>query len=269
LSSTGRRIKRPLVLLYHGVCVLPSEADRGERALCVHPSLFSWQMAYLARRGYRTLNLQDYLSVLEGAPPPARSVLLTFDDAYDHLDYVVSPVLRRYSYSAVVFAPWQHLGLHNTWDAPLANLSKLTIADRDHLAAMDRGPWEVASHGLRHVDLRTLGSDQRIAELRKARECLSDLLGRPVLALAYPYGDHNQAVRRDAQRAGYRMAFTVDRNDSSDPFELSRRMVGGNENRVIFRFKTYRRTYPWFETSLRAARTWTGPARSAIREALH
>lgn len=257
-----------MALLYHGVCALPSGADRAERALCLHPDLFSWQMDDLSRRGYRTLTLEDYLAILEGARPPTRSVMLTFDDAYDHLDRTVSPILVRHSFSAVVFAPWQHLGTRNTWDAHLANLSKLRIADRDQLAAMDRGPWEVASHGLRHVDLRTLESDQRQAELCEARERLSDLLGRPVLALAYPYGDHDHAVRRDAQRAGYRMAFTVDRTDSLDPFQLPRRMVAGHDDRAIFRLKTYRQTYPWFESSLRAARTWTGPARAAIRGAL-
>jgi peptidoglycan/xylan/chitin deacetylase (PgdA/CDA1 family) len=224
-------------------------------------------MADLARRGYRTLSLQGYLAALEGARPPARSVLLTFDDAYAHLDQIVSPILRQHSFSAVVFAPWQHLGTYSTWDADLGHLSKLRIADSDQLVEMDRGPWEVASHGLRHIDLRTLEPDQRQAELREARERLSDLMGRPVFALAYPYGDHNYEVRQDAQKAGYLLAFTVDREDSFDPFQVPRRMVGGNEDRVIFRLKTYRQTYPWFESGLRAARTWTGPARAVIRGA--
>jgi L-malate glycosyltransferase len=261
------RIQRPLALLYHGVCALPSGADRSERSLCLDPEMFSWQMADLARRGYRTLSLEAYLAALEGARPPARSVLLTFDDAYAHLDETVSPILRRHSFTAVVFAPWQHLGTHNTWDAHLGNLFRLRIADAKQLLEMDRGPWEVASHGLRHVDLRTLEPDQRRAELREARERLADLLGRPVLALAYPYGDHDHAVRRDAQAAGYRMAFTVDRKDSLDPYQLPRRMVAGNEDKAIFRLKTYRQTYPWFESSLRTARNWTGPARAAIRGA--
>jgi peptidoglycan/xylan/chitin deacetylase (PgdA/CDA1 family) len=268
VSPGSRRTERPLALLYHAVCALPSGADPRERALCVHPELFSWQLAHLARRGYKTLKLAEYLSVLEGTSPPARSVLLTFDDAYEHLDRNVTPLLEHYMYSAVVFAPWQHLGTRNTWDEHLPNLSKLRIAGRDHLAAMDRGSWEVASHGLRHVDLRTLESDQRQAELGEAREGLSDLLGRPVFALAYPYGNHDQAVRGDAQRAGYRMAFTVDRTDSVDPFQLPRRMVDGHEDRAIFRLKTYRRTYPWFEAGLRVARTWTGPARTAFRGVL-
>jgi len=225
-------------------------------------------MADLARRGFRTLSLDGYLAALEGNRPPDRSVLLTFDDAYAHLDQTVSPILRRHSFSAVVFAPWQHLGAYNTWDADLRDLSRMRIADADQLLEMDRGPWEVASHGLRHIDLRTLQSDQRLADLREAGERLSNLLGRPVFALAYPYGHHNDAVRQDAQNAGYRMAFTVDRNDSLDAFQVPRRMVAGQDDRAIFWFKTYPQTYPWFESSLRAARTWTGPARAVIRKGL-
>lgn len=221
----------------------------------------------LARRGYRTLRLDDYLAILSGARAPARSVLITFDDAYAHLERTAGPVLRRHAFSAVVFAPWQHLGARNTWDRQLANLSALRIADAEQLADMDRGPWEVASHALRHVDLRTLASDRRRHELAEARERLSALLGRPVGALAYPYGDHDAAVRRDTRRAGYSLAFTVDRGNSADPFQLPRRMVSGRDDRTIFRLKTYRHTYPWFESGLRAARVWTGPVRSAIRGA--
>ncbi len=262
------RIHRPLALLYHAVWALSGRADRRERSLCLDPEMFSWQMADLARRGYRTLSLEDYLAALKGKRPPDRSVLLTFDDAYSHLDQTVSPILRRHSFSAVVFAPWQHLGAYNTWDADLRDLSRMRIADADQLLEMDRGPWEVASHGLWHIDLRTLERDQRQADLREARERLSNLLRRPVFALAYPYGDHNDAVRQDAQKAGYRMAFTVDRNDSLDPFQLPRRMVAGQDDRAIFRLKTYPQTYPWFESSLRVARTWTGPARAVIRRRL-
>lgn len=254
-------------MLYHCVYAIPEGADRREQALCVHPDKFSWQMEDLARRGYRTLSLDEYLAGLKGARPPARSLLLTFDDAYAHLDKIVTPILRRLSFSAVVFAPWQHLGSTNTWDSHLVNLSKLRIADAEQLAAMDRGPWEVASHSLRHVDLRTMSASQRQTELRESRERLSELLGRPVLALAYPFGNHDPAVRRDAQQAGYRLAFTVDRGNSVDAFQLPRRMIGGQEGRIIFRLKAYPQTYPWFESGLRAARMWSGPARAAIRGA--
>jgi peptidoglycan/xylan/chitin deacetylase (PgdA/CDA1 family) len=231
-------MKLPVVLLYHVVAPCPPDADPVEGSLFVEPSAFEQQMDELAAQGYRTLTLDDYASAVDGAPAPPKSVLLTFDDAYAHVDAVVSPILRRHQFSAVMFACPAHLGGRNSWDQDHPNLARLEIAIREQLLEMSAGPWEIASHGLHHVDLRTVDPERRRAELAEARDRLSYLVRKPVVDLAYPYGYDDPAIREDVRQAGYRLAFVATPIRSLDPLRLSRHPVNGADSLAVFRLKT-------------------------------
>jgi peptidoglycan/xylan/chitin deacetylase (PgdA/CDA1 family) len=228
----------PPVLLYHAVGSPPSDSDTEERNLFVEPDRFAWQMSSLARRGYRTLTLDEFATAMWERSDPRNALLLTFDDAYALADEIVTPILARHRFSAVMFAPWAHLGGRNTWNAGHPRLADLEIAGPDQLKEMEHGPWEVASHALRHVDLRKLDSNERRSQLTEARERLSELLGRPIRDLAYPYGYQDIGVRRDASAAGYRMAFTAGGSKAGDPYSLPRRSINGHDSRPMFLLKT-------------------------------
>jgi peptidoglycan/xylan/chitin deacetylase (PgdA/CDA1 family) len=191
-------------------------------------------MEELVTRGFRSARLAEY-----GASSLSH-VLLTFDDAYAHVGDAVTPILRWYGFTAVMFAPWRHLGGRNTWDLEHKNLCKLEISTGDQLAEMARGPWEIASHGMWHEDLTREEPAQRLKDLVESREKLSDLVHRPVTGFAYPYGRHNASVREDARRAGYQWAFTDGRGNYRDPFRLPRRPISGTDGVGVFRLKTSR-----------------------------
>ncbi len=226
-------------LLYHAVGIPPAGSDPEARALFVNPDQFAWQMRSLAQRGFRTTSLAEYAAALDGHDVGERRLLITFDDAYAHLCEVVTPILRRYHFSAVVFAPWQYLGGLNTWDADEhPGLATVEVATPAQLEAMAAGPWEVASHGKWHVDLRKVDTHERRAQLQEAREGLSKLVGRSVSELAYPYGDQDGGVRDDARAAGYRMAFVANARRPEDVFQLPRRPISGADGRLLFHLKT-------------------------------
>jgi peptidoglycan/xylan/chitin deacetylase (PgdA/CDA1 family) len=231
-------MKLPVALIYHVVAPCPPDADPIERSLFVEPGAFEQQIDDLAAQGYRTLTLDAYAAAVDGAPGPPKSVLLTFDDAYAHVDAVVSPILRRYQFSAVMFTCPAHLGGRNSWDRNHPNLARLEIASREQLLDMSAGSWEIASHGLYHVDLRTLDPERRRTELAEARDRLSHLLTKPVVDLAYPYGSDDPAIREDVRQAGYRLAFVATPIRSVDPLHLSRQPVNGADSLAIFRLKT-------------------------------
>lgn len=228
----------------------------------VKPQWFAWQMRSLARRGYRTMKLDEYAAAVEGRVIGGRALLLTFDDAYAHVDPMVTPILEECRFSAVMFASWGHLGGHNTWDSDHPRLAQLEIASPEQLRSMERGPWEVASHALCHVDLRKLEANQRRTQLVEARERLSDLLRRPVLELAYPFGDQDADVRDDTRAAGYRMAFTAGSSKAGDPFQLPRRPISGRDSALIFRLKTSARAASLYRMR-QLSRRVTGLRRSA------
>jgi peptidoglycan/xylan/chitin deacetylase (PgdA/CDA1 family) len=230
---------RPAVLLYHAVVNPPAGAASEEADLMVPPTRFAWQMADLASRGFRSLTLDQYWSVLEGQRALSdRDVLLTFDDAYAHVDETVMPTLLKHGFSAVMFVAYGHLGEHNTWDPGLRNLAMLPIAPPDQIRSMSLGPWEIASHGLRHVDLVSLPASECQRELAESRGRVSELAGKPVRDLAYPFGSQNAAVRAAARAAGYRMAFTAGRTSLPDRFGLDRLPIRGSDSPMVFRLKT-------------------------------
>jgi peptidoglycan/xylan/chitin deacetylase (PgdA/CDA1 family) len=231
-------MSRAVVLLYHAVKPVPGDADREERGLFVDPEQFAQQMKDLADRGLRSLTLDEYAYGLARGSTPSNRFLLTFDDAYAHVGETVTPVLRRHGFSAVMFAPWHHLGRNNTWDEEHRNLAQLEIASADQLASLDRVIWEIGSHGFRHVDLVGLDAAQRLNELRGARERLTEIVGRSVMDLAYPYGVADAGVCEDAKAAGYRMAFLAGPTEGSDWFRLPRHPIRGDESIEVFRLKT-------------------------------
>lgn len=229
-------LKAPLTLLYHAIGEPPSDCDAEERRLFVTPRQFERQMATLARRGYRSLSLAEFSRRLREQKHEG-TFLITFDDAYAHVDEVVAPVLRQHGFTAVMFVPWAHIGGRNTWDRLHARLARLEIAGPRQLRRM-LDVWELASHGLHHVDLRSLPSRSRRRDLEAAREGLSNLAGSRVNAIAYPFGLHDAGVRRDAAAAGFEMGFTASGAQSVDPFQLPRRPIRGGDGRFVFRAKT-------------------------------
>jgi peptidoglycan/xylan/chitin deacetylase (PgdA/CDA1 family) len=256
----------PPVLLYHAVCPVPQPALDRERPLFVHQERFADQMDDLARRGYRALTLGEFSAGLDEREFPHKAMLLTFDDAYGHVDDVVTPVLRRYGFTAVMFAPFGHLGGRNTWDAAWSSqLAKLEIATAGQLRALSSDVWEVASHGLHHIDLRTVPPGQRRVDLITARERLTELVGRPALEFAYPYGAHDVSVRRDVAFAGYRMAFAARNEPITDRFRLSRTPISGEDSLEMFRLKTSGWTSPLYRAYDRAPRWVRGPTSALLR----
>ena len=72
--------------------------------MTLSPACFEGYCRVLAERGYRGVGLDEaegYL--LEGAPLPPKSVLLTFDDGYADNYFFALPALRKYGHKAVCF----------------------------------------------------------------------------------------------------------------------------------------------------------------------
>jgi peptidoglycan/xylan/chitin deacetylase (PgdA/CDA1 family) len=229
----------PPVLAYHAIGPAPDGASGIERALFMDLDRFADQMEDLSRRRLRCLTLGEYAVALDSQAVPPKSVLLTFDDAYAHVADLVTPVLLCHGFKAAMFAPVGHLGGRNSWDAArFPSLARLEVATPGQIRALDLRAWEVASHGFWHVDLRATDPAIRRIELIEARERLSALLGEPILDLAYPHGLHDAAVRRDAERAGYRMAFTTGYEGRSSRFQLPRWPVRGDDSLEAFRVKS-------------------------------
>src|SRR5437868_8678467 len=139
--------------------------DVDERHLFVSPAQFELQMADLARRGFRSVSLKEFEHSGD------RTVLITFDDGYAHVAEIVTPILHRFGFTAVMFVSAGYLGAHNEADAlEHPKLGALEIVTAHQVAEMSTGPWEIFSHGLRHLDLRQVEPVTRLKELTDSRQ---------------------------------------------------------------------------------------------------
>src|SRR5256886_5909198 len=90
------------ILVYHKIDRIPPGSRYPK--LYVTPEQFATQLAFLARHGYTSIGLPDYLAYRRGERRlPRRAIILTFDDGYRSTRTIALPLLRQYGFSATIF----------------------------------------------------------------------------------------------------------------------------------------------------------------------
>lgn len=197
------------VLAYHAI------DDLGEDPILdkysVPPARFAEHIDHLSTRGWNFVSLDQVLAAFDGGPClPPRAVLLTFDDAYTDLLHAACPVLSERNIPAVVFAVAGQIGGTNVWDSENGATS-LDLLDADGLREVSRQGIEVGAHTVNHRPLTRVPADQLGDEIHVAADLLEQAgLPRP-RAFSYPYGRWDEQVASAVRKAGYEVAFTVDR----------------------------------------------------------
>ncbi len=181
------------ILMYHYIRVNPDPADRIGFGLSVHPDDFAAQMAFLAKRGYETVLLNDLAGA---AAKRGQAVALTFDDGYADAYDVAYPILRRYGFKATFYIITGMVGRpgYLTWE------QIRTLAAEGNA---------IGSHTVSHPDLRNLGAAALNLQLRDSKAELERQLGKPVVDLCYPAGKFTPSVVAAAGEAGYATAVTT------------------------------------------------------------
>lgn len=193
------------ILAYHAIEAID---DPRIGPYAVEPDCFERQLDALSRAGFAFVGADELLAALDGQQPKIPSLVLTFDDAYTSLAEHVAPALRRLGIPAVVFVVTGEIGGTNSWDAA-AGATPLSLLDAPALLALHEDGWEIAAHSHSHAHLPRLDDAALDAELVASRDELT-ALGLPAPRLfAYPYGEHDQRVRRRVLAAGYAAAVAL------------------------------------------------------------
>jgi peptidoglycan/xylan/chitin deacetylase (PgdA/CDA1 family) len=178
-------------------------AEQDPYQLTVTPQRLDAQLRALRRQGLRGRSMRDLLA--DGGA--AGGVGLTFDDGYvDFLTEAV-PVLRRHGATATVYVLAGRLGGDNSWDADAPRKPLMTA---EQVCASAEAGMEIGSHGLAHRHLPQLTPEELAEETAGSRARLAEVIGAPVDALAYPYGDLGPREVEAARTAGYDNAVAVD-----------------------------------------------------------
>ena len=187
---------RFIVLCYH-------RFEDKAKDLVTLPTDFRAQMQALKDNGISVIPMKDLLAWLKGEKSiPAKSAVITLDDGWNSQYYVAWPILKEFNYPFTLFIYTDYVdkgGKSMSWS---------------QLEEMRDAGVEIEAHTVSHHDLRHAPHGQDYPtwlhnEVYTCKQILEDKLAIRVLAFAFPYGFHNEVVRKTATDAGYELQFTV------------------------------------------------------------
>lgn len=195
--------RRLPILLYHSVA---PEGPAAQARFRISPDRFEEQLLFLRDAGYYTPRLADWRrAVMARQPLPGKAVLLTFDDGYVDFAEFAWPLLRKYSFQALVFLVADAIGKTSGWNAAE---DALPLLGWEQIRALQVEGVELGSHSARHPALTGLTPVEIVREAARSRALLTGGLGRPVEAFAYPHGDFDPTVAHLVGACGYLYGLT-------------------------------------------------------------
>jgi hypothetical protein len=234
LRSERRRLagRSYVALVYHRIA---GELKPGQERIDIAPRRFSRQLRALRLAGFKPLSPEAILAFHSGeAEAVARcGVAITVDDA---IEDCIEPLRHHAAWEPQLFIPTAELGKTAHW------IDGEPVASWEQVIELARAGVRIGSHTRHHRRLTTLGPEDRAEELGGS---LADLRARVPAAieiLAYPNGDHDDAVCAATSEAGYAAAFTTEkgRNEATtDRFRLRRVSVHAADGVLAILWKAW------------------------------
>ena len=193
--ATWQRLRRgSAILMYHAVGGRHEQASR----YVVPERRFKRQMAWLRLRRYNVILLEELVACLrEHRLPPAKSVVVTFDDGYFDNAELALPVLRRFGFPATVFLVSAADGVPTWICSP--ELRDRPLLEPAHAKQLI-GSLTFGAHSRTHPMLTKLGPSELEREVSGSRAELESALDRPVTTFSYPFGDTSPEVEAAVAR---------------------------------------------------------------------
>jgi len=233
------------ILMYHQVGDF--KPMKSHRATYCDYRRFQRQMAWLKHGGYDVISMTDALACLSGSRPLNRkSVVLTFDDAYENFYEYALPVLQQHRFPAMVYAISRLLGKRADWLLADGHVAP-PLMDASRLRELASLGIEVGSHSATHVRLAEQSPQRVREEVFRSKSELEDSLGRPVAHFCYPYGSHDIRVIECVAEAGYLSATTCERAGvtlADDPLSLPRKAVAFGDSLLGVWWKMHMKNVP-------------------------
>jgi peptidoglycan/xylan/chitin deacetylase (PgdA/CDA1 family) len=203
------------VLVYHRFA---GELKAGQERIDLAPGRYHRQLRALRLLGFKPLPLADLLAFHRGERNdlPRRRFAITVDDA---MADAVEPLRRTAHLSPQLFVPTAELGGSAHW------IDGEPVAGWDEVRTLAAAGVAIGSHTRHHRRLTELSPAEREVELLGSLAELREHVPEAAAVIAYPNGDHDEAVCRAAEKAGYEAAFTTEKGRNgagTDPYRLRR-----------------------------------------------
>ncbi|APR75947.1 polysaccharide deacetylase family protein [Minicystis rosea] len=172
--------------------------------MSVPPRSFRDQLGVLEEMGITLLRLADVNRILDGAPAPARGVLVTFDDGYRNTVDTALPLLDERRVPAVVALCASYVR-PETRPATTVHVSQ-DFADASEIEAWLATGRDIAGHSYGHPKLTALSEPEITREIAEDKMTLEHLFGRAIDTFVYPFGAADERVEQIVGRY-YQNAF--------------------------------------------------------------
>ena len=242
-------LKREMpILLYHRF--IEYESEKGIHGTWMRLDMFEKHLQLIKRLGFETLTPRDLAQkgFIYRLQPGKKFLMITADDGYkDNLTRML-PLLEKYDMKATVFIVSDET--HNRWDTdhPTNPDTKVDLLTADEIRALDQsGRVEIGGHTLSHAKLDELSPEAQRHEIVENKKQLEEILGHSMASFAYPFGNLNESAKREAQAAGYALAFATDsgpRAMHQDRFQI-RRIAVFPRTDVFGLWRKIRGNYVW------------------------
>jgi len=216
------------ILLYHA---FGGPGERPSRYI-MPIARFSGQMRCLHLFRYHVISLEEFIDYCQShRPPPPRSVIITFDDGYADNRSLAYPIVSRYRFPVTIFLVSGRVGSTNRWDhqGELVGRDLMSCSDVKEMSAAG---IHLGAHSRSHPSLTSQLPEQAWDEIEGSQRDLKALLGIPIPAFAYPYGEYNADAQAMVERSGFRVACTADAGLNTlmtSPYALRRAEVYGTD----------------------------------------
>jgi len=235
------------VLMYHHIVEDLSRYEGNEAVVSVDQ--FREQMRFLAQEGFTTLNARQLLDHLNGESVPENTVVITFDDGYESNYIYAYPILKEYNLTAIIHVIGAVTPGEIGGDRP--GIPKISWDQMDTM--VDSGVIDIQAHSFDshyHAKISEDGKTKpklaaklwiedeerteteseyltRITDdLKMSEQIIEDRLCNDVIAIAYPFGVHNEIIRQVIRdNTGIKIGFTVRPGyvkPDDDPLRLNR-----------------------------------------------
>jgi peptidoglycan/xylan/chitin deacetylase (PgdA/CDA1 family) len=194
------------ILLYHRFG--PTVAD----SMTTTTRVFAAQLKWLKDNNYTVIPLQTLVNYLkgEGPAPAPHSVVIVADDGHKSVYSDMLPLVRKYNFPVTLFiypSCISNASYAMTWD----QLKKL----------QQTGLFDLQGHTFWHPNFKKDKKKMTPAEFQKdlhkqlvvSKAVLEKHFGTKVDMLAWPFGIYDPELEKAAAKAGYIVAFSIDRHN--------------------------------------------------------
>lgn len=179
------------ILVYH---FIDEYKGMGSRELYVTPANFEQQMMYLRDHGFTLLTFERWQDIGKVNKP----IFITFDDGYKNnlKAFAIFQRLKteQFQPTGTIFVISDFIG------------QSIRLSQSDLKEMADSGIFSIQSHTATHPDLTKINDYEY--ELKESKDKIQKITGKPVIAIAYPYGTWNKEVVENTKKY-YRFGLTT------------------------------------------------------------